>query len=233
MMPKSFVVSASGLRKFFECPFKYALHMRMRPRQIPQFYQDGLDVHALMAGEKCAPNERSIRMAKMLTELVEGRGYEILDTEVKQYVHLTKGIKLVRVLDALAYDEDGKVIIDYKTSKKLWDKISATSAPAGMGFQAQTYVEPGTFVDWPDRIDFLIVASAPAGADYRKYTDVVSYEWNQPDHENLIRAAQMVKDATKSGNFPKNRGAHCVYCDFMAACYEQPGWKDKFEVKDE
>ena len=60
-----------------------------------------------------------------------------------------------------------------------------------------------------------------------EYGTVQDYDYwaNEEDRQNLIRCAQIMKDAHDRGYFPKHKGYLCRSCDWFSACYQTKGWE--------
>lgn len=225
-MPKSLVLSASSLDKFFTCPKQYQLSRQWQPTAKPsKELQLGTDVHAIMAGEKRITKATSADVrwhVKKMKELEEG--YTIRVREVESIVTLTKGIKILRRIDALGDAPDGhEVIVDYKTTTYAWEDIHQRTYAKAEGFQSGCYLLGD---DMPSRMDYLISAANGTTAIATVWDDVSRYS-------NLLNAARLVQEAVKTKNYPAHRGWLCRYCDFVGPCYDLPNWKSGYTPKEE
>lgn len=230
-----FHVSPSGLSSFFDCPAKYMYGRTYRLKEISSELKDGLDVHRLMAGQPRDYVYPSVRAAKLQQALIHHEkemGLSVVKREYSQRFPLTRTIDLVRIIDALAHDSEGPLLVDYKTANRMWSLTRSgygDIAPKGAGWQSAAYLTvpptPEPYKKWPSRICYLVASdNAPVFA----YTYIPVFD----DFNNLKDAARMVKAAHDKGKFPKNRGYGCRWCDFQAMCYERPGWTELYDDRE-
>lgn len=225
---KAFIISASGLAKFFTCPRQYLLSRMYQPRFVPEWMELGSMVHSILETGEVPPGKlgaEASTIAGRISSTVQTEGYDLRDTEVKQFVPLTEGITLVRVLDAIGYRHGIPVVVDYKVPVRPWETVGQ-KAPKGSGFQAAAYLvaDQTQASDWAqaDRIDFVVAPRERVGVS------IYPYHWNKKDQEELIQAAKIVKEANRRNYFPANRGHACTWCPWQAACYETSGWKSHY-----
>ena len=222
-----FRISATALKNFYTCPQRYLYYTELEPLQPkPKWLQDGIDAHALMAGEtvpKASPE--ATRHYARLTDLVEIAELRILAREVRQEIKLTRYVNLVRIIDALGYDKYGQpVLMDYKTVNKMWYGRAFETET----FQTQVYLlppeKPKPLSAWPTTMLYLV-----SSGDGKQ--QIFPSRKDKDDRENVIHAVGVIRDAAKRGWFPKNRGYNCRYCDFCDACYKAPGWEKLYKER--
>jgi hypothetical protein len=231
---KWFYVSASQLSQYYQCPARYAFSRRYKPvAPDPWWLQDGNDAHAVMAGddvEELQPSARALRLVESAQQLVSAR-YDVLGTEVEQVFPITPVIKLQRKLDAIAKDNKGPVILDYKFVGRPWNVIPHTGygpmAPKASGIQSKCYLYPpptklNHFNIWPSRIHYIV-----ASDDDIKVHEYITRPGDQKTVQNASRA---LKAAWDKQWMPKMEGFLChTYCDKRAVCFEEPAWQDEYE----
>lgn len=222
--------SPSALSKFFTCPAQYTYSRKYRPIETADWLGLGLQVHAMMEGEKIEnPEYRAIKLAGELKRMRDVMEYEILEQEAYQIVPF-RGHEIDRRIDAIAKRKDKYVLIDWKTAGKEWtyyEKGGQLVAPKGAGFQAAAYLIPPeehNLPAWPDEIHFIV---APLSGNPR----IFIYERNPEDEDNLEQAILMLAEYKKHGIMVKNKGFVCAYCDFDAVCYDLPGWQEYYEER--
>lgn len=235
-------LSASALSAYFACPAKYEYGLRWEALETPVAIQDGLDAHAILAGERVEkPSARARSFANRARELYEGLGYRPLLVdgrpirEVKQRISLPKSAVLSRIIDHIAIDPaDGKpVIVDWKTGTWPWHS-DAFATPQSMGFQAVIYTLPPAAADflgldeWPRRISFF---SVPEKGENKVYT----YEPTEEDEKNLWQAVKLMRLGADERLYPKLRGYQCntgkTKCPFYEVCYNIPGWEKLYKER--
>lgn len=238
----AFYISASGLGAFYRCPalYYYRKHWECQ-RKPPARIVDGLAVHQALAGDSpprpgvLSPEQE--RLYKKLLRLISKQEYKkVVAKEIRQEVMLSPGVVLVRVIDAIWLNSEGKpVIVDYKTGLRKWVALPAgrsSSIPGeARGFQAAAYLvkprDPAPLKQWPDEIHFLVAASE--GTEGQVHV----YKRNDQDEENLRHATYLVREANLNGWFPQVRGHQCSYCDFQEMCWEVPGWQRNYVQKED
>lgn len=232
-------LSASAMGSFFSCPAKFLYGTQYTPLEEPIAIRDGVAAHAILAGEPVeSPSARARGFAARARELYETAGYRplLIDgksiREIRQTVWLSKTTPFTRIIDHIAINPEGKVVIvDWKTGTWPWYFEDVT--PQAMTFQAVAYTMPPVakedwlgLEEWPDQIDFF---SLPEKGD----SIVHSYSPTDEDFDNMMMAVRMMQDAAKKGNFPKVRGYHCntgkTKCPFFDVCYNIPGWETKYD----
>ena len=220
-----FYFSASQLLDFYSCPARYSFSRRLAYRGVlSKQIQDGLDAHALMAGtpKSGSPSARAVRIVQRIRNFMEER-YEVSRTEDRQDFSISGGFHLLRTIDAIATDNKGGVLLDYKIVGSQWDIIPEFDlAPRAAGFQAQCYLIPPPGEEWPGRIHFIVADD--------QYVKSYEYVRRPDDLENVLSAARLMREAWRSKNLPKNRGYQChSYCHFRQVCYEEKDWEDQYE----
>ena len=224
---RPFYVSVSGLGKFFTCPAMYDYSRKyVYTGPLSPALQMGINVHAALAGTK-DEEELSTTEAVYLKKLrILELPYEIQGRELQQDVPLTVGIRLVRVVDALARLEGEPVLLDYKTARVPWFTISG-HVPEAWGWQASAYLIPPEDVkEWPKQIHFL---TAPLEGQ----PEVHAYSRILKDLDHVKQAALIVRSAVRYGWLPKRQGWLCKNCDFADLCYDVPNWWQTVRLKKE
>lgn len=230
-MADKFYISASALEAFFACPARYQFRKKWITKSFNKDLQDGLDAHSVMAGEIPAKmSRRALNFTKDLRTLIDREGYDIRETEEKQFVEVEGGIVIVRVIDAIAMDIDAGelVLIDYKTGTWPWSQIGEEPdkiCPKAYTFQATSYLIPPNDVpeaSWPTEIHFLV-------ATQKGPPVVFKYHFNWDDHSNLREAIEHVRENSQLNL--KHRGYTCRTCEFAPLCFEIPNYEDLYERK--
>ena len=203
-----FYVSASQLIAYHQCPARYAFTRRLAPLRPPAWYvSDGIVGHALMAEEEKPPQgitARAIRLVERVRAFME-QNYEVLDRELEQELGIHGAIRLLRKIDALAEDDLGRVVIDYKFVGSQWDVIpELDTAPKAAGFQSKCYLAPSE-EGWPNRMHYVVVSD-----DTLK---VYKYASRPDDLREVVDAATNMKEAWDAQRLPRNEGYQChQYC---------------------
>lgn len=228
-MTDKFYTSASALEAFFACPARYQFRKKWITKSFNKDLQDGLDAHSVMAGDIPAKMSRwAHNFTKDLRTLIDMGGYDILETEEKQFVEIVDGLIIVRIIDAIALDIDAGelVLIDYKTGTWPWSQIGEEPdrvCPKAYTFQATSYlIPPDDEAEWPTEIHFLV-------ATQKGPPIVFKYHYNQEDVSNLFEAIGHVRDNRHLSI--KHRGYTCRTCEFAPLCFEIPNYEDLYERK--
>ena len=224
----TFYVSASQLIAYHQCPARYAFTRRLASLRPPaHFIADGIAGHALMAREERLPvgiNARVIRLVERTRNYMD-KHYEIDvgNVELEQELGLRGDIQLLRKIDALAEDDLGRVVIDYKFVGSQWDVIPELGlAPKAAGFQSKCYLIPPPETDWPDRIHYVVVSD-----DALK---VYKYSTRPDDLKEVVDASVNMKTAWDAQRLPRNEGYAChSYCPFRAPCFGEKDWESDFK----
>lgn len=242
-MADKFTISKSALEQFLSgCPARYTFYQRYNLAHMPPALDFGIKVHKMIEAGLPNPhtpieNLEAVETAERLLNLVEKAGYRILAQEVKHLAPLTKDIQMFALIDALAELDGVPILIDFKTGARLWKKWKTMHGeivvPKAAGFQGTIYLAPpypGSTSDhwgdgvWPDEMHFLM---APKEGP----THVYKYHANDVDKQNLIAAAQSLKDAVDKGRLPKNKGWLCENCDWFHCCWETPNWERHYVAR--
>lgn len=224
-----FIVSPSGLARFFTCPKQYQLGKAYTPKSSSGVLVQGTNVHAMM-DNKLDPYEGTFAERAIAYRLMGmAADYHLPIRELHEVFPISNTIAIERRVDAVGQAPDGDpVIVDWKTASYDWDSFGKY-VPKAMGFQAAAYLADnpkGISKPWPARIDFIV---AGVSGEFGIY----SHLYHGDDQINLLQAAEIVKDASKRGLFPHNRGFLCKWCDFKSACFEVKGWKSQYNKRGE
>ena len=237
---KLLYLSPSSLNRFYDsrCPASWEFGRKLEAiGKKDEMMDRGTLVHSMMEGT-VPVSDVTDTLAKSLYDklisLKSGLNIQITETEVWQEFEIIPGVIWQRKIDGIGMEQGGKKILaDYKTGgawKVIPSKNGSVASPKSMGFQAIGYLIPPPQVkDWPKQVIFLV-------APYRGAPQIFRYNYNKKDHNNLLLAIQHFKESVElfqaSGYFPKVRGYPCENCDFVAPCYEEDGWTDKFKKKE-
>jgi len=229
-----FTISHSGLRQFFSgCPAKYPFYQKYKLTLLPSYYTFGLEVHRLVEEGLTKPHEvdyRVYEVASKMLRMVKKLGYKIIDQEIDHYAPLTDDIWVAGRIDAVAELDGDTVLLDFKTSANGWKTRKLETGEIvtfqALGTQGTIYLTPPLGVtDWPLEMHYLL---APTDGK----TAVHKYYYNEPDRQNLIQLATLMKDASDRGWFPKMKGYQCNQCDWMHACWQTPGWEKYYTERE-
>lgn len=215
-------LSASALDKFFTCPKQYHLSRTLTPLGMPtEELQRGLEVHAILAGEKVAPTIDDVRWYVKQIKSKE-KDYTIFLREVEQTFEYKKGILITRRMDGLGVHNpsEEEVVVDYKTAGWQWE-VKEGIATKALGFQSAIYLLGN---DMPERMDYIVASSDGVVKVFTVYA-------HQELFDNLHTAIEMVVEATEKGAFPKHEGWLCRNCDFFAPCHDIRGWQSNFKKR--
>ena len=222
-----FYVSASQLMMFLGCPAKYAYTRSWKYEGAKSWWlQDGIDAHALLAGENVQCSARALRLVNAVKRHLKKQKYEIVDREVRQLIQLGEGIVLQRTIDAFAMQDGRPVLLDYKFVTKPWEVIDETNiTPKAWSLQAAAYLippeDPFPFDEWPMRMVFIV-------ADNNK---IHEHEAGG-DPEDVIQAALLMRWAWENDSLPRNPGFLCArYCDMRQICFEEDGWEELYDYE--
>lgn len=229
MPAKTLTLSPSGLEAFFQCPARYQYAKAWAKVKLDPELKDGVDAHALMAGEDyhtVRPSTVALNFVAKLHELLTDGGYTRVPgwSERKlTWPGPRAGLTLRGIVDDLAWVDGRLVVIDYKTGTWPWFELPDGTAPKAAGsFQGVVYTTPPAGFQpsqavpaWPEEIHYLTVSQRGPSKIYR-------YRQDAAGCENLAQAVGQVGAAKV---FPKHRGSHCRYCPFVSKCLdqEQPG----------
>jgi CRISPR/Cas system-associated exonuclease Cas4 (RecB family) len=222
-----FIISATAMNRFWQCPYMYLLSRKMRPISVPSWVVDGDKIHKALAGF-IEPKELSYQQEKAYSGMKtfeKEMGYAIKDRELKQYFEITPEIDGVRVLDGVGELRGEPVLIDYKFPVKSsqWEHKFGVASKA-RGFQAYLYLfEPYEYVgDWPTRIDFLVHPSS-----------IYPVLYEDDKIAETIESAEIIYEADRANRFPRVEGAVCNFCDYFHACHEIRGWETRYDIKED
>lgn len=226
-MPTTFITSPSAIDAYWTCAYRYFLSRKWTVLATTREMADGNAAHAILEG-KLSPQKASLRarnFAETLSELEKNRGYKILAREVDESVLLTRGIVLHQRKDAYAELKGGQVVvIDYKTTGRMWEEVFGGWVPKAHTYQADAYLvkTPSGYGSKDVReVHFLV-------ADDVGNSDVFVHPRSALGKANLIDAARGVKTAKV---FPMHRGINCGYCPFFNACWDVPGWRGQYRAR--
>lgn len=170
-------------------------------------------------------SEESLRMLGKIIlrkwEMHEETPREYYLLEESRYVEV-RGIKLCGTIDYVG--EEGKVLIDWKTSSQ---KYSVERASYDLQLTVYSYLLANTLGKTPERVGF--------GVFVKKANPEVQYVWGRKrqkeDFENLERIIVKVVGDVWRGEFYKNFGMHCQWCDYYGLCMGVEGL-DSFVRRD-
>lgn len=233
-------LSASSIDRYFSCPCKYRFAQQYKPKKaLPQHFIDGLATHSKLSGQDAVLTERAQVYYNTLKEVEELHQFNITHRELDQIFSFDQ-VELHRIIDGVGYRSQTPIIIDYKTSSKLWGHIPAgysntvsSVSPKSEGFQAVVYLIPPpedmmVVKPWAKRLYFLVATSSGEW-------EVIEYRRKKKDYDNLKHAIKQIVWAEKSGCFPQYKGFACgssmFPCDFQAICYEQKDWWEQYDEK--
>ena len=225
-------LSPSSIQSFFDsrCPAAWNYSRQLEPLVEDEWLSRGTLVHSMMAGDtdptSVTDNLAQIFYKKLLEEQRK-QGITVLKSEVWRVIELTKHIQLRMRIDAFALRRNKEVVVDWKTAGAPWKVVEGKEqyvAPSAVSFQAVAYVAEGDEASWPQEMMFIV---APA----RGKPSTFFYYRNKADYENLVNAANLVREAIRSNNFPKIRGYACHECKFKAVCYEAFDWESKYKSR--
>lgn len=244
MSKEMITISHSKLQQFLSgCPAKVKFYEKYNMKKMPPALDFGIRVHSMI--EEGLPNPHpepdevlAHDTAERLLNLVEKKGYVILDQEVRHLARLTDDIQVFGIIDAIASLDGEPVLVDFKTGAYGWKKTKTAHGeivvPKASGFQGAIYLTkpyPESTSDywdggvWPGEMHYLL---APKNGT----TQIHKYHENDWDRQNLIHAAQLYAEAERTGKFPKNKGWLCSNCDWFHACWETKGWEDRYIERD-
>lgn len=215
-------ISASALDKFFTCPRQYKLSRTLTPLGRPsEELQRGIEVHALLAGERITPTIEDVGWYVKQIKSKE-KDYTIFLRETEQIIDYTPGVTIVRRHDGLGvHNPSGEeVVVDYKTAGWQWD-VTSDIAPKAHTFQSAIYLLGN---DMPDRMDYIVASSDGVVKVFTVYEE-------QELFQNLYDAIDMVLDAHLKDKFPKHEGWLCRFCDFFDPCHKVQGWQSNFKQR--
>lgn len=216
-------ISPSSMNDFFSCPAKFQYRrVYIAPGSKDKALIDGNIVHdALEQGTPLEEISQPPRTwVKQVRASLRHYEYDIIQTERLEKFKYNDSITISRKIDAYAYLPDGTpVIIDYKTSGKMWPTI-AGQAPQGGGFQANMYlIKPSNELNpfkgnvWPDQIHFVVVSKGGGSIPVR----VHKYYRNPEGTKNMEDALELIAGAK---SYPKNRGYGCDRCNYSPVCFD-------------
>ena len=231
-----YTVSNSALNAFFSgCPARLGFFRKysMKPKFMPRPLRFGISVHQAIEQDLEGEMAADVRMvAERLLNLLDKKGYKILEREVKHLAPLTDDIDVFGIIDALVLNPDGSCgIIDFKTGSYPWETIETADGELitlkartwqGAIYTLPPYRMPAGWKEWPGRIDYL---TAPTNG----LAGIFPYYANDADLENLRRAATMMKEAEDREWLPKNVGYECGDCLWRPACWNLPNWERHYD----
>lgn len=132
--------------------------------------------------------------------------YDLLEESV--YVEV-KGIKLYGTIDYVG--EGGSLLIDWKTSSQ---RYSVERANYDLQLTVYSYLLANTLGVTPKRVGFgVFVKKAFPEVQY-----VFGRQRTKEDFENLERIIGKIVGDVWRGEFYKNFGMHCQWCDYYGLC---------------
>ena len=234
-------LSASALDYFFTCPGKLLMSSSYEPITMAQPLLDGIHTHRMLAGESVPEaSEAAVGYYESLFDLSVTYGIEVYHKEVEQTFEIDDGLWYKRIIDGIGSWQGLPVLIDWKTSAKgPWPYFRGADrrkiVPKGLTFQAVSYLIPPPDKElerlgmqtWPEQILFLV-------SDAFGHGDMVAYHRDPDMERNFYNACHLAAFAIQSNNLPFNFGNACGVpgapwsCQFIEACYDVPGWEEKF-----
>jgi CRISPR/Cas system-associated exonuclease Cas4 (RecB family) len=165
-----------------------------------------------------------VKIAKRLKALEVGLGITVFERERKEEIDIG-GVKFVRIIDGLANDEEGGLLVDYKTASWPWDVVETEDgyfAPKAHTIQTPAYLYNPSDDDRPERLVYLIAPS-------RSKKDQSFYVEHDPDREQWF--LDVLDEAVTCKEFPANYGYGCKFCTMQDVCLKTNGWEEKYEEK--
>lgn len=241
--PEAIQLSQSSLESYFQCParLKLSSEWKRRDEYMAIALRDGIDAHALLAGEAVPDASPSaVGYYESLLDLQIANGIEVHTHERIQTIQLWEGVYYKRIIDGIGTWQGIPVVIDYKSSSKgpwMYFKSGRRKIiPKAHSFQAVSYLLPpheeeldalGMDV-WPDTFLFLV-------SDAMGHGEVVTYQRDPAMEENFYSACRQVADAIRAERFPNYYGGSCGIlgtswaCSFLEMCYQVDGWENIYE----
>lgn len=241
--PKRLWLSATALRYYSDCPYKFYLsrHWRVHGLKRPKYFAIGDEMHKILAGEleeSMAEHSEAVTMARKLQKMVDNLELEIQDKELRQKIYLDgveledgrrlEEVTLTRVIDAKGLDWKGNpIMIDYKSAKDTWQELKDSKgnwiAPLAQGVQSVLYTlrgpkQKGT---WPTQLMYLVATAK----DVRRYI----YHKNDEQEQNVLLKIWRVQRDWHKGEFPKNDGYQCTRCAWAGCCYKTEDWENFYQ----
>jgi hypothetical protein len=119
-----------------------------------------------------------------------------------------KGFVVKARFDRVLFGPDGGVVSDYKTGRKLKDRVQVGDMLSGEEFQVPVYA---LFSGLP--VELLGVGPDP-DIDVARFASFKSEELR----EGFLETLRVVAGLTDAGRFPIRPGPRCDWCDYRSAC---------------
>jgi len=147
------------------------------------------------------------------------RDFNLLEENQKIEIY---GVPFYATIDFVG--ENGKLLIDWKTSSF---KYNALKAEYDLQLTVYSYILSQVYEKTPERVGF--------GVFVKKKDSEVQYVWgrqrNGEDFRNFEKMVLKVWRDIERGEFFRNPGLHCQWCDFLPLCIGEVG-EEAYEVKD-
>lgn len=217
----SLYISQSGLNRFVQCPEKWRLAHFWKVIELPRYVTDGIEAHAIMAGEKRNASKRVEALVKHLQDTERELGLVIKpeNREVRQEFEYN-GMTIIRIIDAIGETEGGlPVLIDYKTT----GVNKGMSHAQARGWQSALYLmpPPGDDGSWPKNMLFIVVSS-------KKLEKIHEVSYDEERQKELDAKLLEVEKFYEEHGYrwaPREFGFQCNRCEFLDWCYRRSNWQ--------